>query len=181
MNSLKKAQEFTFNIPCKHEAVLYLAKSHNNLACTSLGNELLFYLFLNMLLLTNGQNESKPSFRGWLAYIVLLIGKYSEISEVSSSNLELKTWTGKSITQQNTCFLQEIHMQHCHWSGRARFLYLCLKKPQEQFGSAGSPIAEQCYRSLTASFPETRDTSHHRARQINTFVCSEMCCLSKTI
>lgn len=45
MNSLKKAQEFIFNISYKHEVVLYLAKSHNNLAYTSLGNGLLIFLF----------------------------------------------------------------------------------------------------------------------------------------
>lgn len=91
MSSLKKAQEFTFNIFCKHEVVLYLAKSHNNLACTSLGNELLFCFFLNMLLFTNGQKQSKPSFQGCCAYVVRLIMKYSQISVVRSSNLELKT------------------------------------------------------------------------------------------
>lgn len=91
MNSLKKAQESTFNVSCKHEVVLYLAKLHNNLACTSLGNELLFYFILNMLLIANGEKQSKPSFQGWFAHIALLIMKYSEISEVRNSNLELKT------------------------------------------------------------------------------------------
>lgn len=58
MNSLKEVQEFTFNISCKHEVVLYLAKSHNNLACTSLGKELLFYFFLGILFITNGQKQN---------------------------------------------------------------------------------------------------------------------------
>lgn len=63
---------------------------------------------------------------------------------------------GRNIPEYNTCFLQEIHMQHCHWSDKAGYLYLDLKKPQDLFDSAVSPIGEQYYKLLTASFPETK-------------------------
>lgn len=63
---------------------------------------------------------------------------------------------GRSIAERNTCFLQEIHMQHCHWLDKAGYLYLGLKKPQDLFDSAVSPTGEQYYKLLTVSFPETK-------------------------
>jgi len=90
MNSLNKAQEFICNISCKHEVLPYLAKSHNNIAWTSLVNELLLYYLLIMyyLLLTANRfnHEVKHLFRIDLD-ILLFILKYTEISDVRSSNL----------------------------------------------------------------------------------------------
>lgn len=89
---------------------------------------------------------------------------------------------GRNIPEHNTCFLQEKHMQHCHWLDRAGYPYLGLKKPQDLFDSAVSPTGERYYKLLTVFFPEMTVVINYDSR-VSTYLLDtkQIHCLIKKL